>query len=66
MCSYIGGGLIDIGYGFNYKINDTVLEFATSYRDLRVTVNRHLKFHCHVRDFYAEQLDLQVIYYDLL
>ena len=46
------------GYDFNNKINNTALVFATSYRDLRVTVDKDLKFHCHMRDF--------VIYYVLL
>ena len=42
-------GRNDIGYGFNYEINNTVLEFLTSYIDLGVTVDRDLNFHCHVR-----------------
>ena len=45
-------GRNNIGHGFNYKIDNTALEFVSSYRDLGITVNKNLKFHCHVRELF--------------
>ena len=56
----------DIWHSFNYKIDNAALEFATSYRNLEITVNRALKFHCHVKDLVCRAAGLAIIFYVLL
>ena len=34
--------------GFQYRIRDSILEVVKCHRDLRVEVDRDLKYHCHV------------------